>query len=183
MDKLKRRLALIQPMTAGFFDIAFFAGLALIRERSTREVALRKREAILRAIETHPGSPLQELAKRLAVPMGTLRHHVDDLVKAGHVRTMRVGRRRIAYPAGAYVEEFNEDRALLQEESSRRVVAAILACQPCGIMDIVEHSGLSQRVVYHHAKRLLDAGLIVRGSNAHYRGLRPTPRLFALLGS
>ena len=166
-----------------FFDIlrpALAVGLVAPRRSETQPV--QRRADVLRAIEAQPGVPIQQIAKQLSLPLGTVRHYIERLEKDGLIRTLRAGRRRIAFASSAGVDEYPEDRAFLQEESSLRIVAVILARQPCGIMDIVEASGLSQRVVYYHAKRLLEAGLITRSSTSHYHGLRATARLFALLG-
>lgn len=142
----------------------------------------RVRLAIYRAIAAEPGLPLQTLAARLDLPMGTLRHHVELLEREGIVHTRIAGRRRIAFAEIPETAEMPEDRAFLQEPTSRRIILTLVARPNVSLTDVMESTGLSQRVIYYHAKRLLDAGLITTARDGTYHGMRPTARLYGLLG-
>lgn len=172
-----RELALLTELFHSFTPPPW----ALVRD-TQHPLTSRLRLTIYRAILAQPGIPLQTLAAKLDLPMGTLRFHVDLLERGGIVHTRIAGRRRIAFAEFPESTEIPEDRAFLQEPTSRRIVLEIVAHPNVSLTDIQESTGLSQRAVYYHAKRLLDAGLIVAARDGTYAGLRPTARLYTLLG-
>ena len=138
------------------------------------------RTALLRAVVDKPGLSLSELAARLSLHPVSVHYHVERMEEAGYLRTIRVGRRRLAYPPGP-VEPFAEDRAILLEPTTRRVALAIAHRPHRSILDITDDVGETARVVYHHVKRLRDVGLVTGLESSRHRGLAPTPRLLALL--
>ena len=140
------------------------------------------RLAVYRIICAEPGISLRRLARRLEVRVGTITHHVAVLEREGLVETHVAGRRRMVYPRGAPVMEDPAARALLEEETSRRIALAIVAHRKIGVMELMEEAQCSQRVAYYHVKRLIEAGLVTTEGRAGYHGLCATSELYQLLG-
>lgn len=123
---------------------------------------------------------MSRIARATGLYWTTVAFHVARLTASGDVRTVRGGRYRMLFPRGDDVAT-NEQRALLAEPSCRRVALAILAGPGLRIADIRARTGLSERAVYHHVKRLVEFGLVTRRTTG-YRALEAAPRLVDLLG-
>jgi DNA-binding transcriptional ArsR family regulator len=160
------------------------AWLGLVRQRDLPP-PLRSplRLQIYQIVVKHPGLTLRDLARRCGMTLGALHHHVTILENARFIDAVRAGRRRLVYPHPAPVEESPEDRVLLLEDTSRRVAMAVAENPHVSVAALIGLTGLSQRVVYYHAKRLLEGGLLSRGSFRDPRGLVATAKLYALLGA
>lgn len=140
--------------------------------RTLRSAAARR---ILEAVDRRPGSGLSELRRATGLGWGTIYHHLARLQRAGLVTVEKRGRLRCAFPKGT-------DQAPPRDHhgrTRRRVAAVIQERGPVTVDEVVRVTGLSRRVVYHHAKRLIESGLAER-SRAD-RTLRPLPGLAALL--
>lgn len=137
------------------------------------------REAVHRAILAHPGSSVSEIARRVDMFWTSVALHVAHLERAGLVRAIRAGRRRVVFPRTPLALEGGPDLALLSEPSCLAVARAIVAHPDRRVWEIGEITSMSERAVYHHVKRLIDAGLVGKRGTSAFRGLRPTDRLIA----
>lgn len=135
-----------------------------------------KRRELMRLIREEPGLSISEAARRLDLYWTAVALHVDRLVSAGLVRSMRVGRRRILVPADAALDEaaFPE---ILCEPACARVAMAIVANPGMPVWELCELTGMTERAVYHHVKRLVDHGLARSAKPGSYAGLEPSPSL------
>lgn len=140
--------------------------------RALRSATARR---ILDAVDRRPGSTLSELRRATGLGWGTIYHHLARLQRAGLVTLEKQGRLRRAFPRGKGEVPPHHHHG----RTRRRVAAAILASGPVTVEDLVAATGLSRRVVYHHAKRLIEAGLVERSRLD--RTLRPLPGLERLL--
>lgn len=139
------------------------------------------RERLTRLLERHPGLPLGEAARRLGIAWGTLSYHVRLMDARREIFVQRVGRRTLLYASAPPLDELPELRALLREPATRKVAIAVARGRAAGVNALIERTGESPRVVYHHLKRLIDAGLVTSAAPRRHRGLAATPRLLALL--
>lgn len=162
-------------------DPRLSAAVALALPETSPVLGSPIRQAILRLVQERPGISLSDLGRRLALRWGAASFHVARLEAGGLVRTVRIGRRRLVYALDASIAAYPEEHAALHEPACRRLALAIIEHPGSSVSRLVEHTGLSPRVVYHHAKRLLDLGLIASSSPGAYRGLRASGKLFALL--
>jgi predicted transcriptional regulator len=156
-------------------------GLAL--KRAPPALSFRTRASAYRIVQTLPGITLPELARRLALPPNTLRHHIRVLQEEGLIRSRRLGRSLSLFTTQTLVIHDLEAQAILRDPTARRIVAAILDTHVQSVVHLVELTGLSQRVVYHHAKKLLEAGLITTRDDRGYHRLRPTVKLYETLAA
>lgn len=136
---------------------------------------------ILIIIQDKPGITLREIATRIQLSWATTKYHVLRLETAGHVRTVAIGGRRVCLPREGDGPLVVAGRALLAEPSARRIAAFLAAHPGAGVGRVIEETGFSQRVVYHHVKRLVDHGLARPEPGYGYRRLHPTPALYEAL--
>jgi predicted transcriptional regulator len=157
------------------------SALALRRPLTPSEaLASGTRATLMAHVEASPGLPLSELRRRAAISWSNLVHHVAILERAGLLRTLRSGILRLVYPADYPADE---DAALVRHAYVRAIALTIAARPGCGVRDVVAATGVSERRVYYHVRRLLSAGLITSATTWGYRDLRPTSRLLALLAT
>lgn len=128
-----------------------------------------------------PGVSITEVAARLSMTWGQINYHLIRLTHAGLVTTVKAGRHRLVFPSD-HSPEMPEDRAILLGKTARAIALVIVENPYVAITDLVRISGESERVVYYHVRRLLDAGLVSSASGSHLRGLTASARLVRLLG-
>ncbi|HWH08848.1 MAG TPA: hypothetical protein VNX21_06575 [Candidatus Thermoplasmatota archaeon] len=140
------------------------------------------RERLLEVLRGSPGCPLGDLKARLGVGWGTLYYHLETLQRAGRVRTVVSGRRKLAF-LGAEEKDPQEvvGRNMLVGATARGVARAIVATPGLDLQGVGEACGENPRVTYYHVRRLVEAGLVRSASPTRYAGLAPTRLLAALL--
>jgi DNA-binding transcriptional ArsR family regulator len=141
------------------------------------------RRRILDLIRTRPGVSVSELARLAGMYWTSAAAHVEQLRQAGLVRAVRVGRRRVLFSSQILEAEAADAPGILGEPSCRRVAVAIAAHPRQRVWELCESTGMSERAVYHHVKRLVAAGLVATSKTGAYRGLEATPRLLACLSA
>lgn len=172
--------ALVRDILALMYVLAKSGGgLALLAPHPSRsrEASLDSplRERLLKLIQESPGIPMGELMARAGLGWGTLYHHLNKLVRAGHVRTSTSGRRRLIYPvAPGVVQEEIVKTGLLRGRTALAIARLVEARPGMSILDITNALDESPRAVYYHVKRLMDAGYFVSDSHTRYHGLRAT---------
>lgn len=134
---------------------------------------------LLRIIQERPGIPVTELEGRLGIGTGTMRHHLQTLQRAGKLHFVRQGRRLLIYPPGAGSDALAE--GLLRGATSRAVATTIREHPGGDVASLHRLLGLSERVVYYHLQRLMEAGLVASSGENRLRDLSATGKLEALL--
>lgn len=148
-------------------------------ERSLRSPVRRK---MLDIIMAERGITVRDLARRAGTTWPNAKYHVVRLENAGLVRSIVLGRRRLVFSADDMTgADVAEARMLLAQPSARRIAAFLVDHPGVGLAELLAGTGLSQRAVYYHLKKFLDAGLVEHSNEARYRGLRPTPLLYRAL--
>lgn len=135
------------------------------------------RAQILRLVAENPGIPVSRLRHRIPLGWGTLYHHVWKLCEARELVTVVLGRRRLLYLPGAATEEATRARNILEGKTANAIARIVLQSPRLSFKELVRLSGGSERSVYYHLKRLLDAGLVVSTSRTRYYGLVASPML------
>lgn len=135
------------------------------------------RRRILALVRDRPGISVSEVARALDTLWTTAAFHVERLESARLVASARIGRRRVLFPAERIAWDMLEARGLLAEAPCRAVARAIAERPRVGITDLCSATGLSERAVYHHVKRLVDAGLVRPAFARSYGALEPTASL------
>jgi predicted transcriptional regulator len=112
--------------------------------------------------------------------LALLHYHLTRLEFADLIVRHKLGRQVRYFPAGVAVDPADDDLALLQTPAARRIAGILVEHPGIGLAALVETSGLTPRVVYHHLKRFKDAGLLVTASRK-YAGLEASWRLQLLV--
>lgn len=136
------------------------------------------RRRVLEIVAARPGISVREIARRAETTWPNAKYHVMRLEQAGLVGTRLVGRQRVVFALDQALEGVIEARALLAEPTARRIALYVIDHPGGSIADVIRATGDSQRVVYYHLKRFIEAGLVEHSNEARYRGIRPTPLLF-----
>jgi len=153
---------------------------AVVKEPS--QVGVRStRRRVLELIEARPGISIREIARRLETTWPNAKYHASRLQASGQINTRVLGRHRVCFPTSIADSMVVEARALLAEPTARRVAVFVTHHPGGGVQDVVRGTQLSQRVVYYHLKRLLEAGLVEHSNESRYGGLRPSATLFHAL--
>lgn len=131
------------------------------------------KERLADLVARYPGVAMTDARKVLNVAWGTLEYHVRGL--EGRIEKHSVHGRCLLYPVGH--PTVAEEHALLRGESVRRVAEDVLAHPGTDIDCVIRRLGLSERVVYYHVKRLVEAALVRPGPDGGYGLLFPRDRL------
>lgn len=138
------------------------------------------RARIVEVLAARPGLTTADLAAAVGVRAGTLEHHLRVLEDHGRVKSVRAGRDRIWFVAGAGSD--TEALSALAPAPRRRLADVVRAEPGLHAAAIAERVGVARSTVHHHLSALEDAGLV-----RVERGLRarcfPTDRLARLAGA
>ena len=132
--------------------------VALPREEA---LASPRRAAIHAAIAGTPGIHFRALARQVGVPAGTLRHHLNVLVRSGVLREERVGTTSLAFLPADDTRDAAVLAVLLEPGMAALrdlVASAGRVCQ----RDLVAYlDGIWPRsTVQHRLARLVEAGVL-----------------------
>ena len=155
--------------------------VGLVRQDGVHILASPQRLSLLRLVLASPGISLRDASRRLQMNWASVKYHAMRLESAGLIHSRTVGRHRICYPSNGTDDEIVEARGILSEGTARRIAAFIVEHPGTRISDVIRGTGESQRVVYYHLKRLVEAGLVSMGERARYRGLIATPKMYAAI--
>lgn len=157
--------------------LAFGRGLFPLYMRVDRASVLRNpnRASIVETVRAEPGINATQLAKRLGLARVVVQHHIRMLEAHQHLASRLVGARRGYFvPEHACAREGARERVLLRD-ATRRAIAGLVAASPTPVSqrDIVQATGLPQRVVSYHLVVLEKEGLVetIGSMPRRYRGL------------
>lgn len=140
------------------------------------------RQRIYLAVRASPGIPMRELARALSMPWSLLHYHVGIMERAGTLTSTPVGKRRLLSLPGSSVPTDLEAAALLREPTAHLLAVHIAQASSRDIGTLIEATGVSPRVAYHHVKRFVEHGLVATDSPSRYERIEATPKLYDLLG-
>jgi DNA-binding IclR family transcriptional regulator len=119
------------------------------------------RQAILRAIEEHPGSHLRALERLLPFSLGALRHHLRKLEEAGLIRVEFDLRFKRYYPQ-AMTQEFRETCAALRQRQMRRIMVLLLSNPGASTREISATLGVGRSSRGSYLLRLRRRGVLLK---------------------
>lgn len=174
MPTLSRRhlgvVALMAPFAAAFARsgarlLSQFepgAGAMGLYSRLSREELLENetRAEIVDLLEDEPGLSMQEVADRTGLGWGTIVYHLSRLEENDFIHSREAGKARRFFPAGDVTPQEATELALLNEETPRRIVQALLEEPDLNGRDLADRLDLAPSTISKHVTRLEDAGLV-----------------------
>ena len=127
-----------------------------------------QRARIADAVDAAPGIHFSELVRTLDLAPGQVQYHVRRLCGEGDVREERLYGRTHYYPPG--FDEWERGAiALLRRETTRDVVAYLLAEGPSGPASVADDLGVARSTLEWHVGRLEEQGLVEKERDARNR--------------
>jgi predicted transcriptional regulator len=134
------------------------------------------RRGMMETISSRPGVTLGELRKLFPLGWGASYHHLGVLVRAGLIRTERIGRRLVVTPVGALMDlKESRARAYLRNEIAARICADVFRHPGADVAGIAMRTGQTERAVYYHVRALIGLGLVASRSRARQFALHAKP--------
>lgn len=124
---------------------------------------LETRRRIYQHLERHPGEHMRELARVLAIPMGTLEYHLHQLTKAGLLATREDARYTRYFVAGGGMGRREKDvMAVLRQKMPRQIAAFLLTNPDSSHGTILKQFSLSPSTLTFHLKKLMANNVAVQ---------------------
>jgi predicted transcriptional regulator len=171
MGKKRRRRKAKPAMEHGYARIE---GEAVLQHEA--------RGDMLRIIKAKPGISLQEIGAEVRLARGPTQWHLDKLERNGYVARVRHGGESLFYPRAMPPAQVKALAAL--RHPSRRALLSLVARRP-GLRpsEAARELALTPPTIRHHARELLELGLLAQQGDSHAVQYLPTPTGLQLLGS
>ncbi|MFQ6107454.1 MAG: winged helix-turn-helix transcriptional regulator [Thermoplasmata archaeon] len=132
----------------------------------------QKSEGIQAFISEAPGLHLREIQRRLGIPLGTFRHHLQRLERLGLIHSEQDGRFRRFYSVGEVDPHQKRYFPVLRQKTPRRIVLHLMANETLTFVELQERLGLTSSSLSLHLKNLKERGIVDpqrTGSRIEYR--------------
>lgn len=151
--------------------------------RTAEPKVLKERQRLLlEVVENRPGIPMADLETLLGYGWGSLYTHLRALEKLGLVEVRARGKFRLVFPAGARREEVDAAVPRRLGKPARAVAQLIVKDPGRGIEEYAAKLPIGRRASYYHVERFVRMGLVTTAQEGRYVELRPTTKLYELLG-
>lgn len=148
----------------------------------TRDIlASPSRRAVYEAIVGSAGISVSDIARQSGLYWTLAAFHVHRLSRSGLVRSVKVGRRRLMFVPTRNNEAWALERGMLAEPACLRVALAVIQYPGQRVLDLHYLTGVSERAIYHHMKRLLAVGLVTSRKTRYYLGMQATQKLLTIV--
>ncbi|HEX2022354.1 MAG TPA: helix-turn-helix domain-containing protein, partial [Candidatus Thermoplasmatota archaeon] len=158
--------------------------LAALYTRVTRSSVLAhpKRHAIYEHVRANPGTHVSEIARATGVERVVVQHHLRMLEEHDLVASRPSGRVLVYFLPDQVPQGPGLAAQLVLKDGTRLAVARAIRDAPGGVSqsDLVARTGLSQRLLSYHLRRLEEAGLVT-SSGWRPRRFAASPALGALV--
>lgn len=118
------------------------------------------RREIYRLVCETPGTYFFEISNVLNAPHGTVNWHLRKLEKAGLIKSIKFGGKRIFYPSSLRTVEVEKAFAVLKHETAREIFLFIVNNEGAHQSTIAKALNIHHDTVRHHVTRMIEAGLI-----------------------
>lgn len=162
-------------LTASPLAASLLAGLAAPgagARQSSRLLENETRRDVYERVVDHPGTTIADAADAAGVSHSTATYHLDRLADAGIVVALEDGNKVRYFPnAGAYDRDERRCLAILENPTTRDVLAAIADLEPTYRAEVADALGVSTPTVNWHLERLGDCRLLADGAAGDRRTL------------
>jgi predicted transcriptional regulator len=123
-----------------------------------------RRREIFNFLKANPGLHLRELQRRLKLPLTSLEHHLDYMVRKKVIYREKDGRFTRFY-AMLLDEEDKKVISALRQKRLREIVLIILGKEGAKFQELQEILGLPSSTLFHYLKYLANHDIITRDQN------------------
>jgi predicted transcriptional regulator len=120
-----------------------------------------RRKQIYNFVRRNPGFHLRELQRRLKIPLSSLEHHIDYMIRHNVLYKERDGR-YARYFASQSTKEERKLISALRHERLREIVSLLLEEEEVKFQDLRSHLELPASSLSYFLKYLVDRGIIRR---------------------
>jgi predicted transcriptional regulator len=120
------------------------------------------RNHVMNYLKEHPGAHFKSISRGVAIPPGTLRHHLNFLEREGLVRVNYEGMFKRYFPTGAHLDPNR------MEKGNRESIMQVLRRYP-GISqsDLRSIVGIPKQTLSYHLKKLREEGRLKNESSGN----------------
>ncbi|MEK6926351.1 MAG: winged helix-turn-helix transcriptional regulator [Nanoarchaeota archaeon] len=126
-------------------------------------IALDNRRKVYELVRENPGLHFREIERKSKIPYGTLKYHLNFLVK----KDLLV-EKKYENNARYFSKEFSPDDfpilSLLRQKSIRKILLFLISSKNCAHSDIASFTKLSPSTVSWHLSKLIRKGVIEKTS-------------------
>ena len=142
------------------------------------------RRQIYSMIVQTPGSNFSKISDLLKTSNSTLLWHLNRLEKSGYLKSIKVGGKRVYYPASLRTEVAEEIIQVLSNETAQKIFLFVVNnpeknCYPLNIARSLDPP-LHHETVRYHIDRLKHAGLVEITKEGKNVFIKPGPEAFRL---
>ena len=120
-----------------------------------------RRKKIYSFVKRNPGFHLRELQRRLKMPLSSLEHHIDYMIRHGVLFKQKDGG-YVRYFAGESTDEERKLISALRHERLREIVLIILEKKEVKFQDLKNYLDLPASTLSHFLKYLVDRHILRR---------------------
>ena len=124
---------------------------------------------VLEHIQENPACHLRQIKRELNLSMGTIQYHLNLLEKQGKITSEKQNLHKYYFPIGLFEKNEKSILQILNQETAREILLAILEKRNTTQTDIAKFMRLSPPSVNWHIKRLLELGLIVENKDGKFK--------------
>ena len=120
-----------------------------------------RRKKIYNFVRRNPGFHLRELQRRLEIPLSSLEHHIDYMIRHNILHKEKDGR-YVRYFAGQSTKEERKLITALRHEKLRKIVLSILENKEVKFQDLKKCLDLPASTLSYFLKYLVDRHILNR---------------------
>lgn len=120
-----------------------------------------RRKKIYNFIRKNPGIHLRELQRKLSIPLSSLEHHVEYMIRKDIIDKEREGR-YTRYFAGHLTKEEREVISALRHAKLREIVSIVLKQKEVKSQDFIDHLNIPSSTLSYYLKYLVEHSILVR---------------------
>jgi predicted transcriptional regulator len=126
-------------------------------------------DRVLRFIQENPGCYLRQIRKELAISMGSVQYHSNQLQKMGKITTTKQGLYKLHFQSGIFHDHEKKILQVLNQETPREIIMFIIEQKNPTQTDIVNRIGISAPSVNWHVRRLIAFSIIDEVREGKYK--------------
>jgi predicted transcriptional regulator len=137
---------------------------------------------MLRLLQQEPGLSLGEVGRRVGLARGPTQWHLDKLERNGYLTRVRHGGETLFFPRALPPQQARA-LAALRHPSRRALLQLAARAQGLRPSEAARELGLQPPTIRHHARELLQLGLLAQHGDERAVRYLPTPAGMAMLAS